>query len=208
MMSRHFWSSHLLARGSLSTQALAGQIDSGGVVDDPVQDCVGVGRVADQLAPVLNRHLAGHYGRAPSVSVFQDFQQVVTASSIERLENPVVQKSAAAAKLDCESTVEAVRQLGPATARQTASAHADTERSGCPGRLDGRAPRPTNFCPPWSDRRGSDGHECRSRHQRSAFEQSQVQTADGAVVDIVHRHLIDAAWRSAAGRPSACRGGG
>ena len=90
-MYRDFWSSHLLARGSLSTRALAGQIDAGGVVDDPVQDCVGVGRVADQLVPVLNQHLADHYGRAPSVSVFQDFQQVVTASSIERLENPVVQ---------------------------------------------------------------------------------------------------------------------
>ena len=47
-------------RGSLSTQAFAGQIDAGGVVDEPVQDGVGVGWIADKLVPVFDWHLAGH----------------------------------------------------------------------------------------------------------------------------------------------------
>lgn len=81
----------MLASGSLSTQALPGQIDAGSVVDEPVQDRVRVGWIADKLMLVLNRYLAGDDGRSPSVAVFQDFQQVVTATGIERLEALVVQ---------------------------------------------------------------------------------------------------------------------
>ena len=38
-------------------------------MDESVSDRVGVGRIPDQLVPVLDRHLAGYDGRAPLVQV-------------------------------------------------------------------------------------------------------------------------------------------
>jgi hypothetical protein len=48
----------------------------------PVQDGVGVGRIADELMPVFHGDLAGHDRGATPIAVFQDLQQVVTGGSV------------------------------------------------------------------------------------------------------------------------------
>ena len=47
-----------------------------GVVDEAVEDGVGDGRVGDHLVPVLDVDLAGDDGRAASVPVVEDLQEI------------------------------------------------------------------------------------------------------------------------------------
>jgi len=47
---------------SSSSQAVAGEIDAMGVVDEAVEDGISVGRVADDLVPFVDRDLAGKEG--------------------------------------------------------------------------------------------------------------------------------------------------
>lgn len=49
-----------------------------GVVDEPVQDGVGQGRVPDGLVPMLDRELTGDDGRASAMSVLEDLKQVAS----------------------------------------------------------------------------------------------------------------------------------
>ena len=44
--------------GSMLTQALAAQFDAVGVVDDPIEDGVGQGGIADEFVPAIDRKLA------------------------------------------------------------------------------------------------------------------------------------------------------
>ena len=60
-------------------------------MDEAVEDGVGECRVADDVVPLLDRELAGDYGRADSVPVLEDFEQVVPVLGIERGEPPVVE---------------------------------------------------------------------------------------------------------------------
>jgi len=48
-----------------------------GVVDQPVQDGVGQGRVADLFVPEFQGQLAGHQGGLESMPVFEDFQEIM-----------------------------------------------------------------------------------------------------------------------------------
>jgi hypothetical protein len=50
-----------------------------GVVDEPVEDGVGVGRVTDDLMPFIDRDLAGEEGRAAAVAFFEDLVEVAAA---------------------------------------------------------------------------------------------------------------------------------
>ena len=45
--------------GGLASQAFSGEEESVGVVDEPVEDCVGQSRIADGLVPVIDWQLAG-----------------------------------------------------------------------------------------------------------------------------------------------------
>lgn len=62
-----------------------------GVVDEAVEDGVGVGRVADEGVPLVDRELAGDEGGTAAISVLQDLQEVVAGAGIERGEAPVVE---------------------------------------------------------------------------------------------------------------------
>ena len=55
-------------------QALAGQIDPVGVVNDTVEDRVGECRDADHVVPSVDWNLAGDDERAFVVAVFDDFE--------------------------------------------------------------------------------------------------------------------------------------
>ena len=62
-----------------------------GVVDEPIENGVGVGGVADEGVPVGDGDLAGDERRSPSVTILEDFEQVVPGLSVERFKAPVVE---------------------------------------------------------------------------------------------------------------------
>ena len=62
-------------------QALAVEFDPVCVVDDAVEDGVGQRRVADDLVPVVDRHLAGDDQRAGAVAILDDLQQIARCSA-------------------------------------------------------------------------------------------------------------------------------
>ena len=62
-----------------------------GVVDEAVEDGVGEGRIADDLVPVLDRHLAGDDGGGAPVAVVDDLEQVAALLAGERREAPIVE---------------------------------------------------------------------------------------------------------------------
>ena len=61
-----------------------------GVVDEAVQDGVGVSGVADDLVPGGQRELGGDDRRSAAVTLFEDFEEVVTGAGVEGLEAEVV----------------------------------------------------------------------------------------------------------------------
>src|SRR5712691_7919089 len=72
-------------------QAVAGEVDPVGVVDEAVENGVGVGGIADQRMPLVDRQLAGDEGGAAAVSVLEDLQEVVAGTGVERGEAPIVE---------------------------------------------------------------------------------------------------------------------
>ena len=75
----------------LAPQAVAGEIDAMGVVNQPIEDGVGISRVADEGVPFVDRNLAGEDGRATSVAFLEDFVEVTTGTGVERFEAPIVE---------------------------------------------------------------------------------------------------------------------
>jgi hypothetical protein len=69
-----------------ATQTVAGQIDAVSVVDETVEDGVGISRVADDGMPFVDRDLAGEDGRATAVAFLEDLVEVVTGTGVERFE--------------------------------------------------------------------------------------------------------------------------
>ena len=62
-----------------------------GVVDEAVQDGVGVGGVADDLVPGGQGELGSDDRRSAAVALFEDFEQIVTGAGVEGLETEVVE---------------------------------------------------------------------------------------------------------------------
>jgi hypothetical protein len=62
-----------------------------GVMDEAIQDGVGVGGVANNLMPCSHGKLGGDDRRPTPVAFFEDFEQVVTRAGVERLEAEVVE---------------------------------------------------------------------------------------------------------------------
>src|ERR1035438_7406955 len=74
-----------------AAHALAGEVEAVGVVNEAVEDGVGEGRIADDVAPLIDRDLAGDEGGAPSVAVLEDLEQVDALRLGEDLQSPVVE---------------------------------------------------------------------------------------------------------------------
>ena len=70
---------------------MTGQVDPLRVVNDAIENGVSVGGIADQLVPFVDRDLAGDDRRSPTVAFFEDFEEVVAGSSIERLKTPIIE---------------------------------------------------------------------------------------------------------------------
>ena len=62
-----------------------------GVVDEAIQDGVGIGGITDDAVPGGYGELAGGDRRSTAGTVFEDFKQIVTGLFVEWLEAPVVQ---------------------------------------------------------------------------------------------------------------------
>ena len=72
-------------------QTVAGKIDAMSVVDQAIEDRIGVGRIADQRMPLVDRDLTGDDGRAAAIAFFEDLEEVVAGAGFERLETPIVE---------------------------------------------------------------------------------------------------------------------
>jgi hypothetical protein len=57
-----------------------------GVVDEAVENGVGIGRVADDGVPVFDGELAGDDGGSAAVAFLEDFEKVVAGLGVEGLE--------------------------------------------------------------------------------------------------------------------------
>ena len=52
-----------------------------GVVNEPVEDGVGISRVADEGVPFVDRDLTGEDGRATPIAFLEDLVEVTTGAS-------------------------------------------------------------------------------------------------------------------------------
>ena len=60
-------------------------------MNEAIEDCVGIGWIADHRVPALDGELAGDDGGAPPVAFFENLQEVMTGLCVERLESPIVE---------------------------------------------------------------------------------------------------------------------
>ena len=61
------------------------------VVNETIEDGVGVGRIADDLMPGRNGKLGGEDRRSAPVALFEDFREAVVGAGVERLGAEVVE---------------------------------------------------------------------------------------------------------------------
>lgn len=76
---------------TLLSQALAGQFDAVGIVNETVEDGIGDRWTADHVVPVIDGHLAGDDGRSLLVAVLDDLQEIAPLLVAELLRAPVVE---------------------------------------------------------------------------------------------------------------------
>src|SRR5437868_12150607 len=62
-----------------------------GIVNEAVQNGVGVGRIGDNFMPFVDRDLAGQDGRSSAVALFEDFVEIAAGAAVERFETPIVE---------------------------------------------------------------------------------------------------------------------
>src|ERR1700732_1395530 len=84
--------------GASPSQALAGEIDAMGVVNEAVEDGVGISRVADEGVPFVDRDLAGEDGRAAPITFLEDLVEVTTGTGVEWFEAPIVDRKISTAR--------------------------------------------------------------------------------------------------------------
>ena len=77
--------------GARSTQAFARQLDAAGVVNEAIQDRIGVGGISNNLMPGSYGELRGDDRRSAPVALFEDLEKIVARASVERLEAEVVE---------------------------------------------------------------------------------------------------------------------
>ena len=79
------------ARGFFPSHAVAFKGDTVGVVDDPVEDSIGDGWLADHVVPLGDRQLGGNQSRFTPVALFEDFQEIEALLVVEGVGAPVVE---------------------------------------------------------------------------------------------------------------------
>ena len=74
-------------------RALPSQFDAVGVLDEPIEDRVGVGRISDDFKPVVHWKLQHHDVGFASTTLFLDFQEIVSRGGAERLHASGINRS-------------------------------------------------------------------------------------------------------------------
>ena len=91
--------------GGRLAHALALECQPVRVVHEPIENCVGNGRIGDRLVPMIDRQLAGHNRRAAIVPILDNLEDVATLLGGERGEAPIVQDQ----QLDARQALEEPR---------------------------------------------------------------------------------------------------
>ena len=113
-----------------------------GVVQEPVADRVGQGRIGQVVMPLVGRQLAGDDGRAGAVAILEDLEQIAALGVLDGREPPVVDdEDIDAGQLGEQADVGAV---GPGQG-------AGVEESGEAPVLGAVAPAPWSGGPPVHD---------------------------------------------------------
>lgn len=76
--------------GAPAAQGVAGERDAVGIVDEAVEDGIGVGGIAEGIVPLLDGELAGDEGGAASIALFGDLEEFVAGLGVDGLEGEVV----------------------------------------------------------------------------------------------------------------------
>jgi hypothetical protein len=71
-------------------EALAGQLDAIGVMDEAIENGVGDGGIADDFVPAVDWDLAGDDDRTHLMAVIDDLKQIAALVSIECFRPPIV----------------------------------------------------------------------------------------------------------------------
>src|SRR6202171_2331775 len=75
---------------AVKAKAVACEIVAGGIVDEGVENGVGLRRFTDNIVPFVDWELAGDDCRSSPVAFFEDFEEIMPCSGIERFEAPVI----------------------------------------------------------------------------------------------------------------------
>ena len=141
------------------TQAFAGELDAMSVVDETVQNGVGVGRIADDFVPTVDRTLGGDHRGAASVTLaLRRFPADHGARLRRAAQAPSRRGSKGRLGRGCVRCGDDARRRGPARGPQTDGEPADRGPTDCRDRLCGQALRPANFCQRRSARREPNCH--------------------------------------------------
>ena len=62
-----------------------------GIVNEAIENGVGIGRIADYLVPSVYWKLGGNHRGTASVAFLEDFQEIVPGGGVERLQAPVIE---------------------------------------------------------------------------------------------------------------------
>jgi len=91
LLRRGFWSSRFDLPAAGAPEAFAGEFDAMGVMDEAVQNGVGVSWVADDLVPGGQRELGCDDRRPAAIPLLEDFEEVVTRAGVEGFKAEVVE---------------------------------------------------------------------------------------------------------------------
>jgi hypothetical protein len=71
--------------------AFAGEVDAVGVMNEAIEDGIGVSRIANDFVPSVDGNLGGNHRGAASVAFFEDFQKIMAGCGVEGLQPPIIQ---------------------------------------------------------------------------------------------------------------------
>src|SRR5207302_1826471 len=60
-------------------------------MNEPVEDRIGVSRIANESVPLVDRDLTGEDGRATPIAFLEDLVEVTPSAGVERFEAPIVE---------------------------------------------------------------------------------------------------------------------
>ena len=83
-------------------------------MEEAVEDRIGVGGIADNVVPFVDRQLAGDDDRATAMTLFQELQKVVPGAGVKLFKAPIVEDQ----KLDATQSAHHPR-IAPVTARES-----------------------------------------------------------------------------------------